>query len=470
MYTTMFGDTFENEQDEEMSRKHGYNYGYLKYKYPDVCKLPEQEVKEMLDIVYEAPDMEKVDSGLENYIKTHEPKWKLKTAGENQALQPLSPEATEYKNHPIDSVFTEGLKGFGKGAVVGGTRPLNGATLGAVDWMDRNLLGGNITDFSKDIQQSADAAGAGVLNKAVNFGLDMAGNMVGAGGALVKGLGKTGLKGMKTASSAGGIEGLAYGVTGTDKLEDLPQNMALGGAFGAGMSAGMPYLLKPAAWAAKPVTNRVSRYIGKRNLIRQFKRGRDFEDVTLGNMDDDLVNNINQVRNMENVAPLDSSIISIPADRLEHIYEQRILGNKYSPDKTADVIYKALFSNNSKAIKGNYPQFQIVYDEVNPANTAVIGRHRNTGNVFVKTTMQKNARELGRFPTSSSNADGYATSSAARLSDLQAPYTNNIIPENLKVNPYEKRSFIEALANEEKVREMRPISVELSRAIVLYKI
>lgn len=57
--------------------------------------------------------------------------------------------------------------------------------------------------------------------------------------------------------------------------------------------------------------------------------------------------------------------------------------------------------------------------------------------------MQKNARELGRFPTSSSNADGYATSSAARLSDLQAPYTNNIIPENLKVNPYEKRSFID---------------------------
>ena len=64
MYTTMFGDTFENEQDEEMSRKHGYNYGYLKYKYPDVCKLPEQEVKEMLDIVYEAPDMEKLDSVL----------------------------------------------------------------------------------------------------------------------------------------------------------------------------------------------------------------------------------------------------------------------------------------------------------------------------------------------------------------------------------------------------------------------
>jgi len=130
-------------------------------------------------------------------------------------------------------IAREGLKGFGEGAVVGATRPLNGATLGAFDWADRNLLGGNVSAFKNDVDSAATSAGLGALNKTAQFGLDLAGNMLGAGGALAKGATKLGLKGIKQAVPLGAAEGLAYGATGTDSADDLGGNLALGAATGA---------------------------------------------------------------------------------------------------------------------------------------------------------------------------------------------------------------------------------------------
>ncbi len=80
----------------------------------------------------------------------------------------------------LDGVAGEALKGFGKGAIYGATRPLNGASFGALDWADRQL-GGNLTQLGQEIQQDTDLAGMGTLNKYINNGLELAGSAVAIG-------------------------------------------------------------------------------------------------------------------------------------------------------------------------------------------------------------------------------------------------------------------------------------------------
>lgn len=74
-YINLNGKLIENDLDEKMDRKHGYNYGYLKYKYPNIHKLPEDEIKIMLDIVYEEPDIEHVETKVNNHIKLNKQRW-----------------------------------------------------------------------------------------------------------------------------------------------------------------------------------------------------------------------------------------------------------------------------------------------------------------------------------------------------------------------------------------------------------
>ncbi len=144
----------------------------------------------------------------------------------------------------------EGLKGFGQGVVSGLGRVAGGATLGATDWLDRKT-GGHLASLDADLQRSAESAGLGGWNKAAKFASELGGNIQGAGGALVKGLSKAGLKGLKLASASGGLEGAAYGATGSDSMDELPENVAWSAALGAALPFGLHYGAKGAKWAAE---------------------------------------------------------------------------------------------------------------------------------------------------------------------------------------------------------------------------
>ncbi len=109
-------------------------------------------------------------------------------------------------------------------------KALSGATLGASDWALRKL---GITD--DDYLSEREAEGLGNAVKGAGFVSELGGNMLGAGGAIVKGLSKTGLKGLKLAGTSGGLEGAAYGLTGSDSWSDVPQNVAIGAGFGAAL-------------------------------------------------------------------------------------------------------------------------------------------------------------------------------------------------------------------------------------------
>lgn len=356
----------------------------------------------------------------------------------------------------------EGLKGFGQGVVSGLGRVSGGATLGATDWLDRKT-GGHLASLDADLQRSAESSGLGGWNKAAKFAFELGGNIQGAGGALVKGLSKAGLKGLKLASASGGLEGAAYGATGSDSMDELPENVAWSAALGAALPFGLHYGAKGAKWAARPVTEKATRYLGKRKLAKQLAKDSDFEDVNLGYIDDQLATRLNQVRNAENVSPVESARTSVTGERIGHIRDGRILRDKRSPDFMADVVDAALFSKQPHVIRGNIPENQVIFDSSNPANKVVVSKNSNTNGISVITTMKDKSlgkinKRLGGlpFPPYGANVTSdVSTAAGSKIPDFQ-PLNKSIIPQNMSaVNPAFKRSFVEALADDNKRRTMR---------------
>ena len=356
----------------------------------------------------------------------------------------------------------EGLKGFGQGVVSGLGRVAGGATLGATDWLDRKA-GSHLASLDADLQRSAESSGLGGWNKAAKFASELGGNIQGAGGVLVKGLSKAGLKGLKLASASGGLEGAAYGATGSDSMDELPENVAWGAAFGAALPFGVHYGAKGAKYAARPVTKKATRYLGKRKLAKQLAKDSDFEDVNLGYIDDQLATRLNQVRNAENVSPVESARTSVTGERIGHIRDGRILRDKRSPDFMADVVDAALFSKQPHVIRGNIPENQVIFDSSNPANKVVVSKNSNTNGISVITTMKDKSlgkinKRLGGLPFPPYGANvtcDVSTAAGSKIPDFQ-PLNKSIIPQNMSaVNPAFKRSFVEALADENKRRTMR---------------
>ena len=356
----------------------------------------------------------------------------------------------------------EGLKGFGQGVVSGLGRVAGGATLGATDWLDRKA-GSHLASLDANLQRSAESAGLGGWNKAAKFASELGGNIQGAGGALVKGLSKAGLKGLKLASASGGLEGAAYGATGSDSMDELPENVAWSAALGAALPFGLHYGAKGAKWAARPVTKKATRYLGKRKLAKQLAKDSDFEDVNLGYIDDQLATRLNQVRNAENVSPVESARTSVTGERIGHIRDGRILRDKRSPDFMADVVDAALFSKQPHVIRGNIPENQVIFDSSNPANKVVVSKNSNTNGISVITTMKDKSlgkinKRLGGlpFPPYGANVTSdVSTAAGSKIPDFQ-PLNKSIIPQNMSaVNPAFKRSFVEALADDNKRRTMR---------------
>ncbi len=128
----------------------------------------------------------------------------------------------------------QGLKHDFEDMLYGAKNGLSGATFGASDWVLRKL---GVTD--DDYLAEREAEGLGGAVKGAGMAAELGGNMLGAGGALVKGLGKAGLKGLKLASTAGGVEGAVYGLTGSDTLSEVPQNMSVGAVTGAAVPVGL---------------------------------------------------------------------------------------------------------------------------------------------------------------------------------------------------------------------------------------
>ena len=372
------------------------------------------------------------------------------SASAAQMAQQIRPQT----NKTLGDYFMDNVADIGYGM----KKALSGATFGASDWALRRLG----LDNEQEYLAKKQAEGLGGLTKGLGVASEIGGNILGAGGALVKGLQNLGLKGYGLAGAAGGTEGAAYGLTGSDRLTDTPENMAWGAGLGAGMGAGMPYLLKPIGAAMRPAVNRINRYMGKRVLTKQLQKGTDFQDVKLGNISDDLANKINNVRNAEGISVVDNTKSIIPAARVEHIRQRRVTNDGYTPQDAAKTVDMALFSKDPRVIKGNVPENQVIFDASNPANKVVINKHPETKGISVVTTMKDKSlgkinKRLGGLPFPPYGANitsDVSTAAGSKIPDFQ-PLNKNITLSQTDVNPFEKRSFVEAMADRDKARVMR---------------
>lgn len=177
---------------------------------------------------------------IKNMIATKFPDF----AAKNTPQEPFAPDAAiadkvkannalyTNKTHD-DGVGLEFIKGGLQGIASGLGRVASGATLGATDWIDRKT-GGNLKALEDDLQAAANAEGLGFANEAAKFLPEMGGLTKGAANLIMKGA-----KTLPKMIGKGAIEGGVFGATASDSLDELPQNVAGGAAFGGIASAGL---------------------------------------------------------------------------------------------------------------------------------------------------------------------------------------------------------------------------------------
>ena len=133
--------------------------------------------------------------------------------------------------------------------------------------------------------------------------------------------------------------------------------------------------------------NKLTQWNGRRNLTNQLQRGNNFKDIYMGKIDKDKLNTLNSVRRSEGAEFIPSRKVSIPKDRVQHIYEERIIGDGYTPKEAADTIYDAVFNPKSKIQASRYKTLQ-KFDSPTP-NRAIVGKIRDGNSIFIKTGYRK---------------------------------------------------------------------------------
>ncbi len=103
-YTTFLGDTFEDEHDEELTRKFGDTYKYFKRLYPELYKLPTEEARGIFHEFNKSPygdTLEKSIARTNQYIENHMPDWQEQYI--NPEAQHTLRQSVQYQN-PLQQV------------------------------------------------------------------------------------------------------------------------------------------------------------------------------------------------------------------------------------------------------------------------------------------------------------------------------------------------------------------------------
>lgn len=193
-------------------------------RFPD--EMSREEIKAF--VVQRYPDAYKPQE--EKAVDLSEYEWTPEMQRQAEAIY-----AEDAKRNPgVGSVALAGITGYGEGIENLTNRAVNGATLGGFDWLDRKG-GGEAAALRNRIHENVDrelGTAGNVLLGAGELGSEIAGNIYGGGGAITKGLAKTGLKGMGLGLTDAAVQGGAYGATSADNWGDVPANMVIGAVGG----------------------------------------------------------------------------------------------------------------------------------------------------------------------------------------------------------------------------------------------
>jgi len=138
-YTTFLGEKFEDEHDEELTRKFGDTYKYFKRQYPDLYKLPTEEVRGIFHEFNKSPYGDTFEKSLDRtrqYIDRRMPDW------QEQYINPKAQQSDQQesvwdqanKRKIENDLLMDGLD-----TMYGMNRTINGMTFGGLDWLGDKL-------------------------------------------------------------------------------------------------------------------------------------------------------------------------------------------------------------------------------------------------------------------------------------------------------------------------------------------
>lgn len=130
-YTTFFGDTFEDEHDENLCHKFGDTYKYFKKQYPGLHKLPDEEIGGICGEFKKSPcgdTFEKSLARTNQYIQNRMPDWQKKYI--NPQGQQSAIEAQKNNRKIENDLLMNGLD-----TMYGMNRTINGMSFGGLDWL-----------------------------------------------------------------------------------------------------------------------------------------------------------------------------------------------------------------------------------------------------------------------------------------------------------------------------------------------
>lgn len=190
--------TLNNHRDQALRNRYGYNYGYLKYKYPHADELSDTEIERLINLIYQKGNtLEEAEPYLDEYVQQIRPQWFQENSdnGINSTMNMTNRTSTEMNRlqkrlqaqaenqKRLDAYNNRGFYLTGDQWADVGKATLDGIVSGAeslLDGMSLNFysLGndwwfdGSMQKRRNRLQQEADLAGLGKANSLIQTGLE----------------------------------------------------------------------------------------------------------------------------------------------------------------------------------------------------------------------------------------------------------------------------------------------------------
>ena len=209
-----------------------------------------------------------------------------------------------------------------------------------------------------------------------------------------------------------GVKGIFQGsVSG---LESLANDITLGGydllddAYGLGAkerrqnlqqtadNAGVGQAFTLANQATKLVGNGIGLY-GIANLENQLQRGNNFEDIYMGRIDRNKLDEINKIRQELGEPTIPSEKVKLLKNDIQHIWNRRIHEGGSLPKDVAHSVKQSVFSKDSQVFPGNVSRNQVMIKtgEKYP-NMSIVSKDNAFDGVSIRSTMKKDFSNLLR--------------------------------------------------------------------------
>lgn len=146
--------------------------------------------------------------------------------------------------------------------------------------------------------------------------------------------------------------------------------------------------------------NAINIYKGTKNIEKQLERGNNFNDIYLGRIDRDKLNQINDIRQNVNEPLISSPQVKIHKNDVQHIWNRRINDGGSTPKDVANSLKQSVFSKDSQMFPGNVSRNQLMIKIGNKhPYMSIISKDEAFDGVAIRSTMKKDSSTLrNRFP------------------------------------------------------------------------